>query len=68
MGEADLVVDSILQNGREIALVVDEQLGTLRRAEGGDVVSIHGPHTIGEAYVAQANNLLWVDKVDEAVG
>lgn len=53
-------------DNREVALAVDECLGTLGQAEDGDKAAVHSPHTVGEAHAAEASNhLLWVDEAGE---
>lgn len=60
--------DNALQDYREVALVVDEHLGTLGWVKNGDMSSVYGPNAAGKAHAAEDSDHLCADKMDEAVG
>lgn len=61
VNEVAMVVDDADQDDGEVALTVDECLGSMGWAEDEDVGAIHGPHIVREAHVVTAGFLLWVD-------
>lgn len=68
VGEMATVADITQQHSNEETFVVDELLGTLWQAEGGDVDTINGPYAVGKAQdMKPGDNLVQVTETNDAV-